>query len=219
MTLSWHSHPGSYATLVIAGGYVEAGDFGRTTVLPGDVLMHGDLDAHSNRFSRTDTELLNLPLAWIATAGPSAKFRALDPDLIARTAERDRRHAAELLLEQLEASSSLEFVDWPDLLAQALQSDPRMPIGEWAAMNRLSPATVSRGFFAAFGITPQAYRRRQRARMAIDALGATTLPLAALAAELGFCDQAQMTRDVGWLSGRTPRAWRQGQKATRIRAR
>jgi len=47
-----------------------------------------------------------------------------------------------------------------------------------------------------------------RTRQAWRAIRATGMPLAAIAAECGFSDQAHMTRSVKTVSGRCPSAWR-----------
>src|SRR3954470_21577524 len=111
-----HRHAGGYVTLILAGGYEEAGDAGRFRAGPGDVLVHRPFEAHLNRFARSSADVLNLPLP--PDAGDGAYGRIADPDAAMRLAERDMAAAAALLVEHAEPADSEE--DWPDLLARHL---------------------------------------------------------------------------------------------------
>jgi AraC-like DNA-binding protein len=67
----------------------------------------------------------------------------------------------------------------------------------------LSERSVQRHFHLALGMTPKQLSQIQRARAAVDRLergGA----IAAVAAELGYSDQAHMTRSLKAIMGRTP---------------
>jgi AraC-like DNA-binding protein len=59
-----------------------------------------------------------------------------------------------------------------------------------------------------FGVSPEAFRARIRARHALKSIQNTEAPLASIAAELGFADQSHMTRSVKQLTGIGPQAWR-----------
>ena len=199
-----HRHAGGYVTLILAGGYEEAGDAGRFRAGPGDVLVHHPFEAHLNRFARLSADVLNLPLP--PGAGGRAYGRAVDPDAAMRLAERDIGGAAALLLEQVEAAASEQ--DWPDLLAAELRGVDPVAIGEWGRRRGLAPAALSRGFRQVFGTSPQRFRAEARARRAWAAAVASRRPLADIAFDLGFADQAHMTRAVAAMTGRPPGRWR-----------
>ncbi|QUM71053.1 helix-turn-helix domain-containing protein [Sphingopyxis granuli] len=74
--------------------------------------------------------------------------------------------------------------------------------------------TLSRGFRAAYGCTPKAYRADVRARAALAAARASGESFAAIAHRLHFTDQAHMTRAVARISGVTPGRWRARQLIT-----
>lgn len=207
-----HSHAGSYATVVLGGGYWEAGDNGRHEAEPGDVLLHDHFDAHANMFGAHPSEILNLPLPSTVPRG-SCLAKVDDPDRLMRIAERDLVEASAVLGATLVPRISNCLGDWPDQLASILRIDHDLKIGAWAARNGLDPATVSRGFSAAFGMSPAVYRRRQRAQCAWRSLIHGSHALADIAAELGFADQAHMTHDVKWLTGLAPGAWRRKVKS------
>lgn len=194
-----HRHACGYAALVLRGGYVEAGDRGRFHAEPGHVLIHGPWESHMDAVARTGAVVLNLPLAGVAFGAGLVD----DPDAVARAAERDPAGAAALLrrtARPLDAAPD----DWPDALARALRHDPDTVLEIWAGAAGLTPATVSRGFRQAFGTSPRRYRADQRALRAARAIVGSDDPPAALAAELGFVDQAHMTRAVAALTGLTP---------------
>lgn len=197
-----HRHAGAYAAVVLAGGYAEAGDGGRRSTLAGEVVLHGGFEAHANRIGPKGAQVLNLPLpdAW---EPPAAFMRLADPDALVRLAERDKAAAARLLIDSL-IPCPAEPGDWPDRLAGL----PEGRLGEWARAEGLAAATVSRGFRQVFGVSPSRYRAEARARAAWRGALSTRRPLADLALDLGFADQAHMTRAVVALTGAPPGWWR-----------
>ena len=197
-----HRHREGYMTLVLAGGYAEAGDSGRFRVEAGDVLVHLAFEAHRDAFAGRSADVLNLPLVEGLPDG--AALRVDDADAVAKLAERDRAAAARLVARLARPRGGEE--DWPDLLAAALLRPDPIRLGGWARRHGLSPEAVSRGFQQAFGTTPIRYRAEARARLALRRIAEGSL--AGLAAELGFADQAHMTRAVVSLSGAAPAQWR-----------
>lgn len=195
-----HRHRDAYAAVVLAGGYLEAGDRGRFHARPGQVLIHGPWESHMDAFSGAGARVLNLPLTGPVGFGVGA---LADPDALARAAERDLAGAEALLLSTLRPLDAA-LDDWPDVLAAALRRDPGLALEVWAEAAGLAPASVSRGFRQAFGTSPRRYRAEQRALKAAEALVTRADTLAALAAELGFVDQAHMTRAVSALTGLAP---------------
>jgi AraC-like DNA-binding protein len=200
-----HAHP--FAAVVLSGHYEEAGDQGRHTVTAGDVLIHTAFEAHLNQFGGTGAEVLLLPLATPPLSSQAVYGRHADPDSLARLAERDPAEAAALLTEGFRATAPSKE-DWPDILAARLRQEPNLALGEWAASMSLRAETLSRGFKAAYGVTPAAYRATARARAAFAAIQRAPVSLAEVAANAGFADQAHMTRAVQQLTGHAPGYWR-----------
>lgn len=195
-----HRHGRAYAALVLSGGYVEAGDRGRFLARTGQVLIHGAWESHMDAVSPAGARVLNLPLTRDVAFGAGVVD---DPDAVARAAERDVVEA-ETLLRLTTRWLDTGLDDWPDILAETLRRDPDTRLEAWSAGAGLAPATVSRGFGRAFGTSPRRYRAEQRALRAARMLVDRDDPPAALAAELGFVDQAHMTRAVVELTGLTP---------------
>jgi AraC-like DNA-binding protein len=205
-TLARHSHESPYLALVLAGSFEEAGDLGRFQVRAGHVLLHDGFEAHIDRFGAMGATVLNLPLRLGQSFCPGAGTVA-DPDLIARHAEKSRMEATEMLLSIIDPCC-VRVADWPDKLAADLIRDPSTRLSAWAEEEGLAPWKVSRGFTQVFGISPEAFRARVRARQAWKAIHRTEQPLVQIALQSGFADQAHMTRSVKQVTGMSPRAWR-----------
>jgi AraC-like DNA-binding protein len=201
-----HAHDRAYAALVVRGGYFEAGDCGRRRVSEGDVLIHGRFEWHQNEFDDRGADILNLPCRPDAS-GLSGRVR--NPDFIVRLAERDPFEAMAAVWEQLSPGPRAAD-DWPDRLARALDQDTVPSLAQWAEFAGLRPASVSRGFALAFGVSPQRFRADRRASRAVVMIETSQEPLSSIAAELGFSDQAHMSREVGRLTGAPPTRWRLG---------
>ena len=200
-----HFHRRPYATVVLEGAYEEAGEAGRWSVRPGDVLLHGAFSAHGNRVPASGARVLNLPLP--ETVLMSSAMQAADPDLLARLAERDPRCASDALMQTCTAGRS-RAQDLPDELACALSVADACRVDDWSRKRQVCRQTAFRWFRDIYGVGPARYRVEARARrawlLAVDGSDS----LADIAAACGFADQAHMSRDVRALTGRTPKSWR-----------
>jgi AraC-like DNA-binding protein len=199
-SLPRHRHARGYVALVLDGGYDEAGDQGRLSATAGTVVVHGDWTAHRDCFGARGAQVLNLPLP--AGLAPGAGHIA-DPDAAARLAERDAVAAAAYVRAHFRPGAARRC-DWPDLLADALTADPDLALTLWADRVGLDPASVSRGFLRAYGVSPKRFRLEARTRRAIAALASWRGSLADLAADQGFADQAHLARSVVALTGSPP---------------
>ncbi len=202
-----HCHDDPFVAVVLSGGYQEAGDEGRWNVRAGDVLIHHGFESHLDRFDSCGTEVLILPLPVEFAQARTVRGRIADADLLVRIAERDLITAQAMLAEQFVATTA-STLDWPDALAADLRAMPDIALGQWAEQAGVRPETVSRGFRLAYGCAPKAYRASARARAAVTALRGSKTPFAAVAHQLGYADQAHMTRAVTMLTGLTPGGWR-----------
>jgi AraC-like DNA-binding protein len=208
-SLPRHRHLHAYATVVLSGSFEESGYVGRLRATAGDVLIHPALDCHANRMISAGVKLIRLEWPGAETTG--GLYRLHDVDAIARAAERDVAQASLLLQEALRKRHPLPpgtRNDWPDLLAGVLARDASTEIGSWAGAQGLAPETVSRGFAAAYGIAPAAFRAELRARSAWLRITRGSGALCDIAAETGFADQAHMTRWVHRVTGAPPVCWR-----------
>lgn len=201
-----HYHVQPYATLILDGGYEEAGDQGRFKVSGGDILLHPAFSAHQDRISARQTYILDLPLPMDGRDWPGLALLA-DPDLVIRTAASDLREAQEMLVAGLTAVER-DRTDPADRLADALTADPSTSIGEWATRNGHSREWLSRRFKRLYGVDSALFRAEARSRIAWRSIVESDEPLAAISVDCGFADQAHMTRAVGRLTARSPGSWR-----------
>ena len=202
--LARHRHAEPYVAVVLSGGYVEAGDQGRIDADAGTVVVHDRWTAHRDLFGRRGAEVLNLPFLAGMRSGAG---RLADPDFAARLCERDPVAAARHVRDHVVTMPS-SVDDWPDLLAAALRDDPDLRLTDWAREAALDPASVSRGFARAYGVTPKRFRLEVRVRRALAVLDDWRGSLADLAAAEGFADQAHMARAVVAMTGMPPAAIR-----------
>lgn len=205
LVLPRHRHAAGYATVVIAGSVDEASFAGRFIAGPGDVLLHGDFDSHANWVNgRRPLIILRLPWRDNLLEG---RFRIRDPDALVMVAERDPIEAMRQLRANL-IHLSFDHSHWTNRLAHALRVQTCSRLENWADSESLAPETVSRGFHRAFGVTPKVFRIESRARRAWNLLLHSSSTLTEIAHQLGFADQAHLSRTVGALTGAPPSFWR-----------
>lgn len=94
--------------------------------------------------------------------------------------------------------------------------ETRISVEDLSAAVGLSPAYFSRAFKAATGLAPIQYLTRLRCAHAQQLLGDCTMPLSDIALAAGFCDQSHFTRAFSRVTGRSPAAWRRGDRVEGI---
>ena len=200
-----HRHAYPYAAVVLAGAYREAGSSGRFRVSSGEVMFHDAFDAHLNCVELTGAVILNIPLQ--SYAAQRAHFGVANVDEIAAMAERDPAAAQRQLLNSLRELPA-PAGDWPDLLAADLRRNAVASLELWSVRHGLTPQSLSRGFRNAFGVTPKRFALESKAHTALRHIRVAAVPLSAIAADVGFSDQAHMTRTIAELTGNPPSHWR-----------
>lgn len=98
-------------------------------------------------------------------------------------------------------------------------------ISDLAGMLGLPMRRLQARFQASVGLTPKEYSRVLRLQSAIRLIDADRAPLANIAVDVGFCDQAHATRELQSLTGLTParlskalREQRNGKQALKLAA-
>lgn len=205
-TLPRHRHAGAYVALVLRGGYEEAGCCGRWRVESGDILLHSEFEGHCDRFGAAGAEILNLPLP-LAWPMDIAFARCRGVEGIVDCARKDTKEAL-LRLFNVCTPAVPTPLDWPDMLVADLWSGCAFSLSEWAVHHGLSAETLSRGVRRLFGVTPACLRREIHVHKAWRGIVHNATPLAMIAAETGFADQAHMSREVARLTGHSPGYWR-----------
>lgn len=86
--------------------------------------------------------------------------------------------------------------------------DYRMSVADMAAVVGLSESWFASVFKQTMGITPLQWQLAKRVELTKKLLGESDLPVASIAAQLGFADQAHLTKVFRQIVGETPAAWR-----------
>jgi PAS domain S-box-containing protein len=81
-------------------------------------------------------------------------------------------------------------------------------VGDLAAVAGCTPDQLDRRIRKVFGVTAKQYVLRVRVDRAAELLADTTIPLATVAASVGFYDQSDFTRRFARLTGQTPAQFR-----------
>ena len=89
----------------------------------------------------------------------------------------------------------------------------RIPVADLAALAGCSPSQLERRMRKTFGLPPGKYLLRARVDRAAELLVGSDLPLAEVAVEAGFYDQADLTRHFARLLDETPAQFRAKQRA------
>jgi AraC-like DNA-binding protein len=200
-----HRHLGGYATVVLAGSFVESSFAGRTVAQPGDVLLHGRFDCHANTSAgRSSIRILRLPWQDDAVEGC---FRVRDPDRLVTLCERDPHQAMEALAENLVAVRAHQG-RWTHTLALQLAGGDPLSLRQWAHARGLRPDDISRGFRCDFGVSPKRFRLEARSRRAWGTVMHSTWSLTRIAQDHDFADLAHMSRSIQAFTGLSPTTWR-----------
>jgi AraC family transcriptional regulator len=228
-----HHHPGTQVSMVLRGMVEEGvgrrehqGTAGGVVVKPAGVV-------HRNVFGPAPVRILSLNVLpgtaeWGEGLAALAGWRWTEGGPAARafwrlltTARAEPRIAPRLL-----ADCFWEVVDalGEDGAAATPPSPPAWlrrvrdhlhdcagaapPVRELARVAGVHPVYLARAFRRAYGAPVTEYARRLRLRTAADRLATTELPLARIACEAGFADQAHLTRELRRETGLTPGALR-----------
>ena len=207
-SLPRHQHVEAYATVLLRGAYEQVSYAGRLRLEVGDVLIQPTFDCHASTIVSKGLDLIRLP--WRHEPGFGGIYRGCDIDTLHRVAAADAFEATTLLKAEV-AQRTVErpLLDrWADALARALAAQPTLRVADWAEHEGLTRERTSRGFAAAYGVSPVQFRSEVRARTAWMRIVESGEPLAKIAADHGFADQAHMCRAVKALTGGSPSQWR-----------
>jgi AraC family transcriptional regulator len=217
MEVPHHEHENAYLCFVLQGGF-ELRASGRDHAChAGAVLAHPAGHEHSNRFLPTRGRCVNLHLGadwveqdralsdWLAdfrhVALPArhAALQRLASEMAARDSAAPLACAAaaiELLTAAMRSTAPRAEPGWVRRVVDRLEADLAQAPGltELARDCGLHPSHLARVFKQARGETVGDYVRRRRVEQAEQALHRGDLPLAEIAAQAGFADQAHFTR-------------------------
>jgi AraC-like DNA-binding protein len=203
-----HRHEAPYVAIVLEGGYEEFSLDGAWLCEPGDWVVHPRWHFHANRFAARRCRVLNLvlpvplpPGVWrrrhTPLPGPSVRPDAL-ADWLSDIAPKPPRKVPD---------SVASFVS-------LLREPGRTSVSEAAARVGWSREHASRLHRRCLGLSPRAMRLEEQIRHALELITETSIPLAEVAVEAGFADQAHLTRRIREATGRTPGTLRRDAQIT-----
>ncbi|MEO5867997.1 MAG: helix-turn-helix transcriptional regulator [Sphingomonas sp.] len=201
----WHQHNGAYAAIILDGGYEEAGDEGRYQVTAGDVIVHPPFSAHIDRVNVKGATVVNVPLSARAALSLSSG-RVADNEQMLWDIRSNAGDVATILTAAILPAAPKN--DLPDALAAAISRDPSMSLGLYADASGASERTLRRQFALTYGITSKHFRARAKAKRAWEQITYMNKALVDIALDVGFADQAHMSRAIRWLTGYSPKQWR-----------
>lgn len=210
-----HAHDHLQVSFVLAGEFVEELE-GREYSARGGGRGHKPAGArHRDCWGRQGVLIFTLRLwgpderwepGW--TAAPPPRDLPALIRIFAQEADVDRREeaAADLLAGNLPLGMAGRSPPaWLERARASIHDSPEfMPIAAAASAGGVDPTHLSRMFRRFYGMPPSIYRRRVLLGRAACALTRSHLPLAQVAAETGFYDQAHLTRVMRTEIGLTP---------------
>jgi AraC family transcriptional regulator len=224
--LPLHRHQAPYLCITLAGHYEEVAN-ARTPCGPGSLLAHPGDDAHANVVGPRAARCVNVEFTPALLEEPPLRELLRAPRHLPLSPAHEalaRLHAALGLRDDTAPLSALGAV--LDLVCEAaaprtaqptpspalrrvrevLEADlSRTPsLAELAAVADMHASHLTRSFRRAFGESIGAYLRRRRLDAADLWLRQGELPLARIAVEAGFSDQAHFTRAYRRRFGLTP---------------
>jgi AraC-like DNA-binding protein len=224
-----HAHPDANLAVVLAGGwFAGTGPHEQDSFAP-TVLVEPAGEVHTKRFGPVETAVLSLTIEagrLGAVVGDVTRrfLHVHDPyvELLARRAASELEAPDDVTPLAVEAAAlelvarvarSVGLERHPSWLGKARDvlhdryADP-LSVDEIADAVGIEPERLARGFRRAYGEPLGAYLRRIRVNAAAKLLATTDEPISRVAGEVGFADQAHLTRWFGRYLETTPGRYR-----------
>ena len=197
------------ALLLLVDGQIELSSYrGRERLERGALVVRPTFDYRALRAGPGGAAWLQMP--WHTDWSLGATYAVDDVDRLLLRAGHDLAEVlaeVEAIMAHMPPRAPVRL-HWVDDLKDAILADPHLGISDWARIHRVSREGAARAFRAAYAVSPARFRLELRARRAWVRIVSGGEPLSLIALETGFADQSHMTRAVGWLTGRSPSAWR-----------
>jgi AraC-like DNA-binding protein/quercetin dioxygenase-like cupin family protein len=203
--LGWHEHEDLSLDVVLDGTFREDVDGEQLTRFAGSMVLKPSGIGHRNAYgpSGTRTLIVHIPPtsplleAALVDGKRSDGPLAVDEAVIATLRALAPPHAQRFSTDQLRR-----------MRARVLDGRGAHNLTAVAREFGLSPSAFTHAFRARFGCTPRVMLRRHRLETACAMLRTSRTPIAVVAAEAGFADQAHLTRECRCVLGVTPREYR-----------
>ena len=211
--LPLHTHTAPYFCLVLSGAFDERVGATLCEARPGDLLFHPPGETHTDEIRAARTLVFNIVLAgsWVGLLGQLEPCRRPRPGRqnasVARVAGR--------IAHELAAYDSISDFAIQGLVHTLLAEADHSRASSRGGPPRWLPASagvhathLARAFHAHMGCTVTGYIHRLRIEWARERVERSNVPLADVALDAGFADQAHFTRVFRRETGSTPSAYR-----------
>jgi AraC family transcriptional regulator len=216
-----HRHVNDYVCIVLGGGFAEQEGNRTRERRSGCVFTHHAGETHHDRFGPRGAMCVNLHYpageSGLAIEGScSASTQVAAQRLAYELAASSREElamaslAAEIMGDLQPGSSAADGGKWIDRLVEAISDEPhrRWSLRELAEIAERHPVHIAQAFRARTGVSLGAFQRLRRLTCLSLALRRADTPLAALAAEFGYCDQSHMNSEFRAAFGVSPGRYR-----------
>ena len=229
LSLPAHHHPQPTVAVVISGGFTGLYHSGERDCQTRSVIVEPAGEWHANRFGRDETAVIAVSLRpgqlGEAVEAAARRFRSdRDPfaQSIATRVAHELARPDDVTPLAVEAAA-LEIISH---VARTARQDRRPPwlqeviemlhdryaesltLVDVANAVGVGPERIARAFRGAYREPLGAYRRRVRVDAAAQLLRTTALPISQVALDVGFADQAHLTRWFARYRGTTPGQYR-----------
>ena len=215
-----HKHANDYLCIVLAGGFAERERNNWRERQRGCFFTHHAGETHHDSFGPLGAMCVNLHYAAgkaaptiEGTCRPAARVAAHQLALELAASAREELTVASLAAEivgSLDPDRPFCGDSWIERIIEAISDEPRRrwSLGELASIADRHPVHVAQSFRAKTGVSVGAFQRLRRLTCLTLALRHGNAPLAALAADFGYCDQSHMTSEFRSTFGTSPGRYR-----------
>lgn len=216
-----HKHVNDYICIVLTGGFAEQERNRWHERSGGCYFTHRAGETHRDRFGPHGAMCVNLHFA-AGESGPaldgkcSASTRVTADKLAFELAATSREElvmaslAVDILADLRPEAHRHDCGTWIERIIEAIADEParRWSLLELAGIADRHPVHVAQSFRAKTGISLGAFQRLRRLTCLTLALRRGRVPLAILAAEFGYYDQAHMSAEFSAAFGVSPGRYR-----------
>lgn len=217
-----HKHINDYICMVLTGGFAEQERNRWQERRGGCYFTHRAGETHRDRFGPHGAICLNIHFApgepGPALEGRCSALTTVTADKLAFELASSSREelvmaslAADIMGElRPTAAHTHDCGNWIERVVEAISDEPgrRWSLRELAGIADRHPVHVAQAFRSKTGISLGAFQRLRRLTCLSLALRRGQSPLAILAAEFGYCDQAHMTSEFSLAFGVSPGRYR-----------
>jgi AraC family transcriptional regulator len=197
-----HRHEHAYVSVLVEGAYTELRDGTPRRCTAGTAIFHRPGEQHADAFV-AHGRCINFELA----AGEPDPESVLGAVATTHPAYRDAVRAALRAHETQPGPARLRPAWFERVLHEFDWIEPA-PLTGAAALAAMHPTHFVRAFRKQLGITPSAYRSRERVRAASRLLLDSPAPLSRIANDCGFWDQSHLTNVFREATGMSPQRYR-----------